>query len=90
MKVTGHVPTGERKQGHMIGVGFRRKKGGSLGVGLKKKIDFFWCKLPKIWVIQNIFVTFVKICLFQLNSSVARAFPGGRLAHPESQSEEEN
>ena len=28
--------------------------------------------------------------LFPLSSSVARAFPGGRVAHPESQNEEEN
>ena len=28
--------------------------------------------------------------MYQNNSSIARAFPGGWVAHPESQSEEEN
>ena len=33
---------------------------------------------------------FALYCPMEIDSSVARAFPGGRLAHPEDQNEEEN
>ena len=60
----------------------------------------FWCDLSGEKIVKNISGKFLtemckSICepsgyFSTRNNGVARAFPGGQLAHPESQNEEEN